>query len=753
MAIDLNSEDARLIRGLIPINTLPGFQFDELCASHEVSTIEDGEELFIQGTVDTDYYFLLAGSVFLEAGKTEVDTVNAGTEAARFALAHHIPRKVTCIAQDSVRYLKVDSEMFSQETVSDLLQKSDLVVDENNQVNEEIIPFLLKAPLFRQLFVSVLPGVSACLEEVKFEAGQTVIEQGHQNIKFYIIQDGSCQVTHRPFENAKEIQLDDLQQGDAFGEYALLMDGASDITVKTMTDCVMYSIEDNDFDQWIKQPLVSEIDWNDADQSGDVFLDIQQLEDYRKTHIKGSINYPFSSLRVRMGQLADSDTYIVVSKNEQLSMAAVIMLRQQQLNAKILVDGLSAVPEGSLDHILVMDPDESSLADEESQNAASELNDTEELSVFQPAVIGSPIKDVEDNVNNQQSTEADQAVVDGFSEPNPQSVVIEAAKEIDSIYHSVMVAESDAASLMEEDSLDNTRVHIKKLETKLQEVWRAYKKTRSQLQKNKRKYSACYREYSRIEQSYHSLLAPQSEALSEIRSEINPKVTADEINERLREEFAQLTVTNKKLKLQINLLRQKLEESKGLPISDAYQSRLNNANGDNEVLIENEALFLHINELERTVQLLEEKKTSQQKKTKQYITENSKLRQLIKELAKQSINEQSQDHVLSSFDFNTEFATSDHAYGAESQAISQLIDQLSEDLELKDELRKSITPVQASEVNGFGGKLRNLFAGKGKRQQTKIWLSIISSTLLTVLLFILLIKSKEGQILLQQIGF
>ena len=382
MAIDLNSEDARLIRGLIPINTLPGFQFDELCASHEVSTIEDGEELFIQGTVDTDYYFLLAGSVFLEAGKTEVDTVNAGTEAARFALAHHIPRKVTCIAQESVRYLKVDSEMFSQETVSDLLQKSDLVVDENNQANEDIIPFLLKAPLFRQLFVSVLPGVSACLEEVKFEAGQTVIEQGHHNSKFYIIQDGSCQVTHRPFENAKEIQLDDLQQGDAFGEYALLMDGTSDITVKTITDCVMYSIENNDFDQWIKQPLVSEIDWNNADQSGDVFLDIQQLEDYRKTHIKGSINYPFSSLRVRMGQLADSDTYIVVSKDEQLSMAAVIMLRQQQLSAKILVAGLGAVPEGSLDHILVMaDADESSLADEESQNAASELHDAEELSV------------------------------------------------------------------------------------------------------------------------------------------------------------------------------------------------------------------------------------------------------------------------------------------------------------------------------------------------------------------------------------
>ena len=125
---------------------------------------------------------------------------------------------------------------------------------------------------------------------------------------------------------------------------------------------------------------------------------------------------------------------------------------------------------------------------------------------------------------------------------------------------------------------------------------------------------------------------------------------------------------------------------------------------------------------------LEQKKISQQKKAKQYVAENSKLRQLIQDLAKQTINEQSQDHVLSSFDLNTEFATSDHAYGVESQAISQLIDQLSEDLEsLRMGWRENITPVQTSEIKGSGGKLRNLFAGKGKRQRTKIWLSIVSS--------------------------
>ncbi|MEE9424655.1 MAG: cyclic nucleotide-binding domain-containing protein [Methylococcales bacterium] len=750
MAIDLNSEDARLIRGLIPINTLPGFQFDELCASHEVSSIEDGEELFTQDSADTDYYFLLEGAVFLEAGKTEVDTVNAGTDAARFALAHHIPRKVTCIAQESVRCLKVDSEMFSQETVSDLLQKSDLVIDENDHAKEEIIPFLLKAPLFRQLFVSVLPGISACLEEVNFEAGQTVIEQGQQNSKFYVIQDGSCQVTHRPFENAKEIQLDDLQQGDAFGEYALLMGGTTDITVKTITDCVMYSIGEDDFEQWIKQPLMSEIDWKDADQSGDVFLDIQQLDNYRKTHVKGSINYPFASLRVRMGQLAESDNYIVVSDDEKTSMTAVIMLRQQQLQAKVLTGGLGAVPEGSLDHILIADPNESNLDAVDSENISIESNDTEEVSVFAPVIIGSPIKKVAGTIDNQSSS-AENKIDEALAE-EPQSVLVEAAKEIDDVYNSAIVAEGgDEVSLMEEDYFD-ANLHIKKLENKLQDVWKAYKKTRGQLHKSKRRYSACYREYTRIEQSYHGMLLDSTpDSSGEIKSDINPAITVDQINERLHEEFSQLTGSNKKLKLQINRLKHKLEESKQASVASTSQSSLNHSGDDKEAQIENESLHIQINELERAVQLLEQKKSSQQMKAEQYGNENSKLRQLIQQLAKQAIDEQSQDHVLSSFDFSTELEISDNAYDAELKSVEQIKDELFQAGELVDESDNRKTAIETDKARGFGYQLKNLLTAN--RQQTKTWISIIGSMFLTALLVALIVSTEKGQQLLQQIGF
>lgn len=749
MAIDLSSEDARLIRGFIPINTLPGFQFDELCASHHASSAKDGDHLFAQDSADTDYYFLLEGSVTLEAGQTEVDTVKAETEAARFALAHHIPRKVTCIAQGPIRYLKVDSEMFSQETVSQLLQQHDMVGSESELVNEEAIPFLLKSPLFRQLFVSVLPGVSACLEKTSFEAGQTVIEQGKQNNTFYIIQEGRCKVTHRPFENAKEIQLEDLQQGDTFGEYALLIDGSADVTVTTSTDCEMYTIDEKHFDQCIKQPLMREISWSNADTSGDVFLDIQQLDDYRKTHVKGSINYPFSTLRIRMGQLADTDKYIVVSNDDKLSMAAVVMLRQQQLDAVLLVGGLNAAPEGSLDHILMPESEDSRIASADDESEVVEL-ESEQLSVQHSVMIGSPIISATESENQATGTQA--------AEIESQSVLIEAANKIGSANNGATAADDNESLVTKEHSYD-ANLHIKKLEGKLEEVWKAYKKTRTQLHRSKRKYSACSRQYTRIEQNYHSLLA-RPETADESQPAISSAITADDINERLREEFTQQVETNLKLKQQIIILKKKLEESKQAQKSSAHTStkELRNQGTESGALIDTESLLLQIQELEQTIQHLEQKKTSQQNKAKQYVSENNKLRQLIQELAKQAIDEQAQDHVLSSFDFSTEFASSNNAYDADVQLDDQMLEQALVNVKKMNEATEhSINSTDQDAVTkhdqGLGNRLKGLFATKGKKAQTITWIGIISTALLTALVVALFVNTKEGQLLLQQIGF
>ncbi len=751
MTIELNTEDARVIRGFIPINTLSGLEFDELCASKEVSNADDGEQLFTEGSADTDYYFLLEGSVSLEAGHTEVDEVKAGSENARFALAHHIPRKVTCIAQGKVRYLKLDSELFSEESVSEMLLQNDMVTDESQLVKEQSIPFLLKSPLFRQLPVSVLPGISACLDESIVEAGQTLVKQGEMNDTFYIIQEGQCKVTRRPPEKSKEVLLGKLGEGDTFGEFALLTDNAADVTVKTISECVLYTVGEKFFDQWVKQPLIRQVSWTTADQSGDVFLDVQTLDEYRTTHVKGSINYPFSTLRTRMEQLTDTDKYIVVSNDEKLGMAAVILLRQKQLDVRILEGGLNAVPEGSLDHILM--PDSELIgADTESENVALE---TEVLEV--PAVIGSPIETVVANkAGEQQELRSETQALD---QQHQSKLVDEEAKEIESIYEQAIDIDSDEA--IQVDDYSARSLYVRKLESKLQEVWKAYKKTRNQLHKSKRKYSACYRDYTRIEKSYHSLLM-QPEAANEIPPVLNPAITADDINEQLQEEFTQQIEENKKLKQQNNLLKKMLSEAKKASVSsDKDSNGAVNLSSKTVPVTEGESLLLQIEELRNTVHRLEQNKTSQQKKAKKYVDENSKLRQLIQELAKQAMDEQAQGRALSSFEFNTGFASSDNAYDADSRMAGTGLEQN----ENTDSVLREISgnSIESTEINQnqetkgvrrFIQRLKKLLGTQGgKKARVITWTGCLSAILLMALIISMLLNTKEGHLLLKQIGF
>ena len=52
MTVDVNSEDGLIIRKLMPLATLPGDQFNALCAKITVEEIQDGF-LFKKGDVST----------------------------------------------------------------------------------------------------------------------------------------------------------------------------------------------------------------------------------------------------------------------------------------------------------------------------------------------------------------------------------------------------------------------------------------------------------------------------------------------------------------------------------------------------------------------------------------------------------------------------------------------------------------------------------------------------------------------------
>ncbi|CAA9892719.1 hypothetical protein METHB2_80036 [Candidatus Methylobacter favarea] len=70
-----------------------------------------GEVLFKKGNTDTDLVYLLKGEVILKAEGLIGEVISAGSEPARFALAHKISRKIDAIAKRIVRFLRLDADI------------------------------------------------------------------------------------------------------------------------------------------------------------------------------------------------------------------------------------------------------------------------------------------------------------------------------------------------------------------------------------------------------------------------------------------------------------------------------------------------------------------------------------------------------------------------------------------------------------------------------------------------------------------
>ena len=111
MAVDLKSEEGQAIRKLIPLVTLPGVHFETLCTGISVEAAEPGTVLFSKGDATRDFVFLLSGAISLQAQKLEVETIQADSHSARFAIAHQVPRKIDAIAVNDIRFLRIDIDL------------------------------------------------------------------------------------------------------------------------------------------------------------------------------------------------------------------------------------------------------------------------------------------------------------------------------------------------------------------------------------------------------------------------------------------------------------------------------------------------------------------------------------------------------------------------------------------------------------------------------------------------------------------
>jgi hypothetical protein len=109
MPVDIDSPEGHIIRKMVPFSTMPSTVFKVICDKVVIETARSGTFLFKRGDTDNDLIYLLKGEVSLEVDKLKMEIIKAGTESARFALAHQLPRKVNGVANGSVQFLRLNS--------------------------------------------------------------------------------------------------------------------------------------------------------------------------------------------------------------------------------------------------------------------------------------------------------------------------------------------------------------------------------------------------------------------------------------------------------------------------------------------------------------------------------------------------------------------------------------------------------------------------------------------------------------------
>jgi ATP-binding cassette subfamily B protein len=117
-----------------------------------------------------------------------------------------------------------------------------------------VAPARLRAiPLLSRLDDSALTVLAKAFVTERFPAGRLLVQEGDPGDKFYILVRGTVEVTRAGAEAAPERKIAVLQDGDFFGEMALLGSVPRNASVRALAECVCLTLARGQFLDFLNQ--------------------------------------------------------------------------------------------------------------------------------------------------------------------------------------------------------------------------------------------------------------------------------------------------------------------------------------------------------------------------------------------------------------------------------------------------------------------------------------------------------------------
>jgi len=337
------------LRTLVPINVLPTETFNEFAEHIELETAPAGSELFHYGDTSERVIYLLSGEVIMkDRHDSIIQGIRGGTERARYPLAHETPREATAEARTKIVYIqmnmhKLNSMMTDEYSIDH--QIGDIRVHDIHDVHDDDwITAALQSSLFENLPPANMQVLLSHLKSVPVKKGEVVINQGEVANYYYYIRQGRCQVTRKPTGKDETEVLAVLQEGDGFGEEALIAYNRRNASITMMTNGILMRLSNADFKDLIEKPLLKSISLNELGKNIEHdtrILDVRSSSEYNQSHLPESTNIPYSRFREAIDSLEPHLEYIIYSNNGRRSAVAAFLLMQRGIKACYIKDRLT----------------------------------------------------------------------------------------------------------------------------------------------------------------------------------------------------------------------------------------------------------------------------------------------------------------------------------------------------------------------------------------------------------------------------
>ena len=335
----------QLFATLVPLNALKPESQATLAKKATLMNVQSGQYLFKLGENEPKALYLLQGAVQLEdaAGKA-LATLRACDAAAAHRIGHPSSRKASVRVIEAAIILAVDASLLDVMLTWD--QTGDLEVDElraDDDHGGDWMSMLLQMPTFQSVPPANLQAMFMRMEQVQYQAGKVVVQQGAVGDFFYVLIEGRCLVT-REVPNQKPVHLAELEAGSCFGEEALLTDTPRNASVTLLTEGKLTRLAKTDFRQLLNEPLTRRLPFAQAlqevHQGTAQWLDVRMPSEVAASPLAGAINIPLFMLRMKLSLLNPQMRYIAVCDSGRRSSVAVFVLRQKGYEVSMLDGGI-----------------------------------------------------------------------------------------------------------------------------------------------------------------------------------------------------------------------------------------------------------------------------------------------------------------------------------------------------------------------------------------------------------------------------